>query len=116
MRVHAEMRHERPNRDPLRVTVGDQVTVGERDTQWPEFVFVSALHGEGWVPARYLTAESGPATVVAPYDTTELAVQPGEELEVLVRDDPSGWWWCRSDSGDEGWVPVAVLAVPDEPL
>lgn len=47
--------------------------------------------------------------VVADYDTTELAVAAGERVEVVDRDDESGWWWCRNRDGTEGWVPVLVL-------
>ncbi|MDJ0924319.1 MAG: SH3 domain-containing protein [Acidimicrobiia bacterium] len=46
-----------------------------------------------------------------PYDTTELPVVAGQEVAVLERDDESGWWWCRTVTGDavEGWVPAAVF-------
>lgn len=39
-----------PNRPPLHLAVGEQVQVGQHDTQWPEFVFVTTSHGTGWVP------------------------------------------------------------------
>jgi hypothetical protein len=83
--------------------------VGDRDTDWPSFVFVTAAGGQGWVPARHLSAASGAALVERPYDTTELAVTQDQEVTVLDRDDASGWWWCRDDSGAEGWVPVSVF-------
>jgi len=101
--------HEIPERDPLRVRPGEVVSVGERDTQWPEFVFVTASNGTGWVPARHLSAASGAATVLVAYDTTELSVSVGDVLTVVERDDESGWWWCRSSEGNEGWVPTDVL-------
>jgi hypothetical protein len=46
---------------------------------------------------------------VVAYDTTELPVAAGDEVAVIERDDISQWWWCRSVSGAEGWVPVEVL-------
>lgn len=82
---------------------------GERSDEWPEFVFVTAEHGAGWVPARYLSAASGPAAAVEPYDTTELATQAGEELTVLEEDLQSGWLWCRTGDGREGWLPVSTV-------
>jgi hypothetical protein len=93
----------------MRLEPGEQVVVGERDTTWPEFVFVTSDHGEGWVPARHLSAGHGPATVEESYDTTELPTVEGELLEVIRRDDQSGWWWCRSSDGREGWVPINTL-------
>jgi hypothetical protein len=33
----------------------------------------------------------------------------GEELEILRRDDESGWHWFRNRQRMEGWVPVSTL-------
>ncbi len=101
--------HEIPNRAPLQIEPGEVVSVGERDTTWPAFVFVTAAGGSGWVPARHLSAGSGPATVLTTYDTTELPVEAGDTVTVLRRDDESGWLWCRAESGREGWVPLRIL-------
>ena len=106
------MVHETPDRPPLKLTVGEQVRAGAYDTTWPEFVFVTAAHGTGWVPARHLSQPSGPAVVQTAYDTTELPIRVGEVLEVLVEDLISGWLWCRSSSGRQGSVPIR--AVEDE--
>lgn len=104
-RVRAVRAHEIPGRAPLRLSPGQQVTVGRRDDHWPAFVFVTAADGEGWVPARHLDAESGSATVAEPYDTTELPTTAGEPLTVIARDEDSGWIWVQSGTGREGWVP-----------
>ena len=92
---------------------GETVAVGRHDTTWPAFVLVVAPHGEGWVPARHLSADSGGATVTAAYDTTELALLAGQTVTVLDRDDESGWWWCRTDDGATGWVPMDSLIPQD---
>ncbi|PWJ54157.1 hypothetical protein SAMN06264364_10864 [Quadrisphaera granulorum] len=83
--------------------------MGERDTQWPAFVFVTSSSGSGWVPARYLAISGASATVVTGYDTTELTASAGTEVDVLVDDAESEWSWCRSDEGAEGWVPHRAL-------
>lgn len=44
-----------------------------------------------------------------PYDTAELPTQAGDRLDVLAEDRPSGWAWCRSGQGREGWVPLDTL-------
>lgn len=108
-RVVAATAHDLSERPPISVGVGETVTVGERDHDWPEFVFVTAAHGEGWVPSRHLSADHGTATVIHPYDTTELATTAGEVLDVVERDEQSGWLWCRAADGREGWVPVRTL-------
>lgn len=108
-RVIAQSSHQVPGRDPLLLRPGDQVQAGERSDEWPEFVFVTAGNGAGWVPARFLSVASGPAVVMEPYDTTELATEAGQELTVLAEDIQSGWLWCRSGAGREGWVPVSTI-------
>lgn len=108
-RAFATTAHEIPDRAPL--DVGDEVEVGERDSEWPAFAFVTASHGSGWVPARHLSRSSGVAQVVTPYDTTELPTEAGEMLDVLAEDLESGWMWCRASDGREGWVPAKTLSL-----
>ena len=74
-----------------RLRIGEQVEVGPRDTEWPEFVFVTAEYGSEWVPARHLSTSSGTAVLTTSYDTTELPTQVGDLLEVLAEDNASGW-------------------------
>lgn len=109
MIARARRAHEIPERPPIRLAPGEPVMVGERDNDWPAFVFVTAAAGQGWVPARHLSADTGAAVVEVGYDTTELAVADGQEVTVVARDDESGWWWCRTGGGAEGWVPVSVF-------
>ncbi len=101
--------HDVPERQPVRITPGEQVEVGDRSAEWPEFVFVTTRSGGGWVPARHLSASRGSATVLMTYDTTELPTVVGERLEVLEPDPASGWTWCRNAAGREGWVPDRTL-------
>ena len=102
--------HEIPKRRPLILNPGDDVTIGEPSPEWPAFVFVTSTSGEGWVPERHFTQTRPDAVVVERYDTRELPVNPDDIVDVLERDDESGWWWCRSSSGAEGWVPTEALA------
>jgi SH3-like domain-containing protein len=107
--VRAIAAHAVSERPPIQLAMGDEVLVGERDTEWPSFVFVTVEGGAGWVPSRHLSADAGPATVVMAYDTTELATEVGDVLDVVTRDDPSEWLWCRAPDGREGWVPSQTL-------
>jgi len=111
--VVAIARHEIPERPPIRVEVGDQVEVGERDSEWPAFVFVTSQKGSGWIPERHLDRQAAGAVVTEEYDTTELPTEEGEELEVLHEDLTSGWLWCRAKNGCEGWVPERTLCQLD---
>lgn len=102
--------HVIPERSPLVVSPGDVVQVGERDTEWPAFVFVTASHGTGWVPARHIDIDNSIGVVRVRYDTAELPAKSGERVDVLDDDPESGWSWCRNTAGREGWIPHRVLA------
>jgi len=114
-RLRATAAHTIPERPPIRVTPGQQVQAGQRDSDWPAFVFITTDDGAGWVPERYLDTSADPALVVTAYDTTELATAAGEELTLLERDDPSGWALVRNAEGGEGWVPLSTVEPIPEP-
>src|SRR5262249_32011472 len=79
-RLRATTPHQIPNRPPIQVVPGQQVQVGQRNTEWPAFVFITTGNGAGWVPESYLDTSSDPAEALTGYDTTELATTAGEEL------------------------------------
>ena len=115
-RVIAHEGHEVPRRPAIRLVPGDKAQLGERDDEWPEFVFVTTAHGAGWVPRRHLSEQadhSGQAVVRTAYDTTELRTEAGQVLQVVAEDLESGWLWCRAGNSREGWVPVRT--VRDDP-
>jgi len=108
-RVRVTREHRPPDRPPLRVVPGQEVAVGGLDDEWPAFRWCEAGGVGGWVPDRHLRAlGDGRAVVERAYDTTELAADPGDDLEVVERDDESGWLRCRDARGAEGWIPVAA--------
>ena len=105
--------HLPPARPPIVVTRGEHVSVGKRDDEWPAFVLVTnELGSQGWVPGRVLEREGEDrATAVSRYDTTELPVEPGDELTVLEADLGSGWLRCVDRSDHEGWVPARCVEI-----
>ncbi|MDR2983833.1 MAG: hypothetical protein LBV34_03235 [Nocardiopsaceae bacterium] len=107
-KLRATTAHAIPERSPIRVVPGQEVQAGQRDSEWPAFVFVTTGDGAGWVPERHIDTSSHPAVVKTGYDTTELPTKAGEELTLLELDDASGWAWVRNAAGREGWVPVST--------
>ncbi|GAA2101154.1 SH3 domain-containing protein [Brevibacterium salitolerans] len=85
--------------------------VGDRDEEWPAFVFVIAANGSGWVPSRFIDIDGQTGVVREGYDTTELPARKGEYVEVLRDDAESRWSWCRNGDGREGWIPHKVLGI-----
>ena len=82
--VRAVRPHMAPDRPPIVVVPGDELTVGERDDEWPAFVLVTTSTGsQGWVPDQRLTRiGEGKYTPMSRYDTAELSVHEGTELLV----------------------------------
>lgn len=109
MRTVLTADHRIPDRAPLTIWPGDEVSIGERDTEWTAFIFVTGPRGAGWVPARHIDIHGATGTVLTAYNTTELPASDGETVEVLSDDRESGWAWCRNLSGREGWIPHRVL-------
>jgi hypothetical protein len=108
----AKVRHQIPDRPSLQLAVGERVDVGDRDSEWPEFVFVTASHGTGWVPARHLSGTSGTVVVQTAYDTSELPTQAGDVVEVVAEDLTSGWLWCRTRDGRGAGCPSRLFKQP----
>ncbi|MBE3032036.1 MAG: peptide-binding protein [Actinobacteria bacterium] len=88
---------------------GDDLVVGRRNLQYPEFVWCATESGlAGWVFEKRLQM-TGPGEAIATtdYDAAQLTVVKGEILEVLDRG--ASWWRCRNAGGVEGWVPAGSL-------
>jgi len=110
-RAHVIAAHRVPDQPSIRVSAGDAVTLGERDSEWPQFVWATLAQGlGGWIPAVLFDGQVGTATALEDYDTRELAADP-EEILVLQRAQ-AGWWWAQNAGGHSGWIPAHAL----EPL
>lgn len=105
--------HRAPDRKPIRLMPGDAVTLGERDQDWPEFVWTTIAEGhEGWVPVKLFDSEHGPARALAEYDTRELEAQADEIL--VLHYELARWWWAENALGHQGWIPARSLEVLDD--
>jgi hypothetical protein len=97
---------------PLMLRAGDTLDLDPTDklnserhkNKWPEWLWCTAKDGtKGWVPENYVRVEGNTAFLLRDYNATELTVREGERL--LVQFEESGWLWCRTALGLEGWVP-----------
>jgi hypothetical protein len=96
--------------DPLKLEVGQEVTVGERESEWPGWIWCRTGDGkEGWVPTAYVERKANTATVLQDYDATELTAAEDELLTVVKEE--AGWLWCRKQNGDCGWLPKANVII-----
>ncbi len=112
LRARVAAAHRAPERPAIRVTIGDRVTLGERDTDWPQFVWAMLASGlGGWIPAAMFDAERGPARALDDYDTRELDAGEGELL--VLHHETASWWWAQDARGRTGWIPARNIEIID---
>ena len=114
-RVRVVESHVTSDPNPVRFREGDTVGVGHHDQVWKQYVWGTDQAGRsGWVPDAYLEIAGNGQTAIGlrDYDSTELTVGRKQVLEVL--DEVGGWYRCRTESGQSGWVPSTSVE-PVEP-
>ena len=90
--------------NPLVLSASETVTIKERESKWPGWVWVISQTGTaGWIPGRILKQEGSIGHIAENYDATELTVRSGTQL-TFSREE-SGWLWCTTPKGNSGWVP-----------
>ncbi|MDH4222216.1 MAG: SH3 domain-containing protein [candidate division Zixibacteria bacterium] len=93
---------------PLKLKSGDQVKIEKRKCEWKGWVWCEGKDGNtGWIPENYLQIKGNNGKLLLDYDATELTVQRGEELKIIKEE--SGWFWCKNQKGDYGWIPKEKL-------
>ncbi|MBX9400187.1 peptide-binding protein [Lysobacter sp. BMK333-48F3] len=105
--------------DPIAFERGAVVRLGERDSEWPAFVWTTLDDGRaGWAPLDWLRpldpAVDGAlrAQALRDYDARELDVEAGQRLRLI--DELGGWWWAQREDGAQGWVPARNLGTIDD--
>lgn len=95
--------------NPIRFAIGEIVTLGARDTEWPAFIWTITADGNaGWAPFDWLKPLGDDrAEAMRDYSAQELDVAIGDD--VVLRHELGGWWWCSHADGRCGWVPVEHL-------
>ncbi len=102
-RVVADYRAAYP--DPIVMTAGERLRVGERDEDNEAWVWCTGSSGKsGWVHVAYVRIDGDAGTALRDYSAAELSVRSGETLAVV--DEEAGWVLARDRRGRFGWVPL----------
>ena len=97
--------YQRAYPDPIVMTKGEELKVGQEDVEWIGWVWCTSLSGKsGWVPKNYIKQEGDRGVALVDYNASELSVHAGDELN--VHKEESGWVWSTNASGESGWVPA----------
>ncbi|WP_226467782.1 SH3 domain-containing protein [Luteimonas panaciterrae] len=111
-RARVVLQHRAPERPAIRVSTGDMVTLGERDTDWPQFIWTSLASGlGGWIPSILFDRDVGEAVAQQDYDTRELDADPGDVLTLHY--EMADWWWAENAQGASGWIPARAIEMID---
>ncbi len=96
--------------DPLILQAGEEITVGQNDTQWPAYIWCTNQAGKGgWVPESYIERRGERGLARRAYAAIELSASVGEEL--VIGDEEGGWLWCTNQQNRSGWIPADNVEV-----
>lgn len=94
--------------EPFVVPAGEVLTCGDRESEWPGWIWCTNREGESrWVPEAYLQRQGEQHLALCDYDAAELTVQSGQDL--VATEEAGGWHWCTNQEGQSGWVPAEHL-------
>lgn len=102
---HVVADYHSPYTEPLAFGVGEELTAGERKSEWDGWVWCTNREGKSrWVPEAYVERKGNTCVMLRDYEATELSVRVGEVLTITGKEE-SGWVWCTNQAGQSGWVP-----------
>ena len=108
LRYRATKPHDPEYPVPLQVKRGAKLAFERRPTPWKGWIWCTSPEGRSaWVPESWVTIERDACIASRDYDSTELALQAGEEVVSDIAE--SGWVWVRDSQGNRGWVPLDCL-------
>ncbi len=91
--------------EPFAIAKGERLILGKRDAEWPGWVWCTNQAGESrWVPEGYIDVSGTQGVALRDYESTELTVEEGEEVQLHYFE--SGWYWVTDRRGQSGWVPA----------
>ena len=98
----------------LSVRAGDLLAFERRETEWPGWIWCTDSAGrQAWVPERWVEIKGAQCRMRRAYDSRELSVRPGDQVEVLETE--SGWARVRTRPDEVGWVPLRCLSRGQSP-
>jgi hypothetical protein len=99
--------------DPITLVAGETTRLDGREEPWeenPDWIWIwgeNTRGKSGWIPRTLLTITGTAGIAREDYDARELTVAAGEMVAVMREE--SGWAWCVTSDGRDGWVPLSHL-------
>ena len=87
---------------------GDLLACESRPTVYPGWIWCTDQEGnQAWAPEAYLAKEGNSCRFLRDYNSSELEIEAGAEVEVVER--TSGWALIRETKTRQGWIPLDCL-------
>ena len=103
-------KYESPYTDPLLITKGEILSIGEKESEWSGWIWCTNKDGESrWVPESYLEIHGNTCKAKQDYNATELNVKTGEVL--IIKEEEAEWFWVINQEGKSGWVPIKNVQI-----
>lgn len=94
-----------PYTDPWIMTKDEILSIGEKESEWPGWIWCTNNSGESrWVPESYLEISGKIGKANQDYNAIELSIKVGELL--IIEEDEAEWFWVTNQKGKSGWVPI----------
>ena len=107
--------YDRPYPDPIVVRAGDPVLPDAEQTKQTDFMGWTWCRGpdgrEGWIPDSWINRDIQGWHMRRDYSALELSVRKGDRFHLDFSE--SGFIFGRDAAGEAGWLPDAVLQLPD---
>lgn len=99
--------------DPIGFVAGEVLVLGQRDSEWPEFIWTTDPRGRsGWTPLSVIERDAAPIVARSDYSARELDADAGDVITLLS--ETGGWWWAQHPAGAPGWIPARDLDILEE--
>lgn len=98
------------DRQPVKLTASEIVTVTAPDRAWPGWVAIqTATQRNAHIPDEFLTIDGDSATLLEDFDSTDLCVKRGDKI--LSHREIHGWHWCDNlTNAETGWLASYLLS------
>jgi hypothetical protein len=94
--------------DPIQVSKGDLLIVGEEDSEYPGWIWCENQQGKrGWVPDDCIETSGSVSRAKYDYSAVELRAHTGELLIPIQY--KYGWVQCSNGDGARGWLPLTKV-------
>lgn len=102
--------YDSPYTEPLLITKGEILTIGEKESEWSGWIWCTNTFGKSrWVPENYLEIHGNTGKANQDYNATELNINIGEEL--IIEKEEAEWFWVINPQGKSGWVPIKNVKI-----